>query len=291
MKKIIIWASIIALSVFSLNYASANNHDKMLVNIESEYGMFTDMVRNDLTDDEKLELKTLVEQQAVGMKMMMWVVEKVKIWELNNFEEFAKIAPKRKAMIDKLKIFMKDEAEFEYMCMNHWDDLIWNLFSDINMVSKYKSILEEKHKSRIEAIYSEKGKVFEKMIHMLYHKNIDDKKIQNISIIRALELIVEDIKTNKFWDFTKFAKKDLSDLQKKALLWLIEERKLAMNKFNIMLTEAKENWNFEEVFEIVQNKRAGCKARFSLYLDETKLEAFEIHCKTMWENLKASFMN
>jgi hypothetical protein len=50
-----------------------------------------------------------------------------------------------------------------------------------------------------------------------------------------------------------------------------------------MLTDAKAkaNGNFEEVFKIVQNKRAGCQARFSLYLDQSKKSEFEAHCKKM----------
>jgi len=46
-------------------------------------------------------------------------VMKVKAGKLNAFEEFAKIAPKRKAMIGKLKTFMKDPMAFEAMCRKH----------------------------------------------------------------------------------------------------------------------------------------------------------------------------
>ncbi|MDQ7023715.1 MAG: hypothetical protein Q9M97_09585 [Candidatus Gracilibacteria bacterium] len=98
-----------------------------------------------------------------------------------------------------------------------------------------------------------------------------------------------DVNMEEFGGFTKFAKKDLTEMQKEALLGLLEERKKAQGKFKKMLSEAKANGNFDEVFEIVQNKRAGCQARFTLYLDETKKEEFEAHCKKMGESLKAKF--
>lgn len=201
MKKIIIWVSILALSLSGLNLVSANyywetmesnSHDMM--EMQWEYWMFTDMVRDDLSELEKTELKDLVSKQKAWMEMIKATVWKVKSWELNNYEEFAKIAPKRKAMIWKLKVFMKDPEAFEYMCMNHWDELIAKLFVDEKMVTKYKNILEKQYKSKIESIYSKKWKAFEKIIHKAYHKNIDSKNIKNISIIRAIELVIEDIK-------------------------------------------------------------------------------------------------
>ena len=305
MKKIIVWASVLALSLGAVNFASADHHGETMhsdshemMEMGGEYGMFTDMVRDDLTETEKTELKELVEQQKAWTEMIKMTVWKVKSWELNNFEEFAKIAPKRKAMIDKLKVFMKDAEAFEYMCMNHWDELISKLFADDVTVNKYKKAFEEKHSNQINELYSKKWKALEKLIHKAYHKNIDSKNLQTISVLRALELIVEDIKNPKmswemmkeeFGGFTKFAKKDLTKMQKDALLELLEERKVAQAKFKKMLSEAKENWNFDEVFEIVQNKRAGCQSRFSLYLDETKKEEFNSHCKIMWENLKAMY--
>lgn len=210
MKKIIIWTSIWVLSLSVLHFASADNHlEKSMNNMnqtmmnmnqtmtKNEYGMFTNMVRSNLTDLEKIDLKELLKQRKSWMEKIKLTIWKVNSWELNNFEEFAKIAPKRKAMIEKLKFFMKDENAFEYMCMNHWDDLIAKLFADEKMVLKFKNIFARKYKSKIESIYLKQWKKFEKSIHKLYHKSIDSKKIKDISIIRALELIVEDIKK---WD-------------------------------------------------------------------------------------------
>jgi len=81
----------------------------------------------------------------------------------------------------------------------------------------------------------------------------------------------------------------LSEIEKSALKELLAEREKARGKFKKMLTDAKANGIFEETFKIVQNKRAGCQARFSLYLDESKKEEFEAHCKKMGEGLKAKF--
>jgi len=306
MKKIIVWASILALGLTNFNFVNANHHSEMMDNMGHtmmdnmwEYGMFTDIVRDDLSESEKSELKELIAQQKAWMTMIMETVKKVKAWELNNFEEFLKIAPKRKAMIDKLKVFMKDEKAFEYMCMNHWDDLIANLFTDEKIVSKYKEIIEKIYKSKIESIYSKKGKDFEKAIHMLYHKSIDSKNIKSISVIRSLELIVEDIKkwnmtemmSEEFGDFTQFAKKDLTITQKQELNKILSDRKAAQENIKKMLTEAKMNWTLDETLKKVEEMRTNCKARFSPYLDESKVEAFNTHCKMLWEKLKASFMN
>jgi len=252
MKKIIVWASVLALSLWGLNITSAHNHwgsmesdSHQMMEMEWEYGMFTDMVRDNLTESEKTELKELVAQQKVWMEMIKSVVWKVKSWELNNFEEFSKIVPKRKEMMEKLKTFMKDPDAFEYMCMNHWDELISKLFADEITVLKYKKAFEKKYLDQINELYSNKGKKLEKLIHKSYHKNIDSKNLKVISILRALELIVEDIKNNEFWSFSKFVKKDLSSIEKKALIELLAEREAARWKFAKMLTDAKANWTFE----------------------------------------------
>lgn len=296
MKKIIVLAVIAALSISNFGAVSASHHwEKMnswehnMMHSEWEYGMFTDMVRGDLTMDEKIELKESLEKQKTGMAMVKATVMKIKAWELNNFEEFAKIAPKRKAMIGKLKVFMKDPMAFEAMCMKHWNKLIANIFTDEKIVSKYKMILEKKAKSQIEKLYAKKWAELEKILHKAMHKNINSKNIKNISLLRAIDLIIQDIKSPEFGVFTKFAKKDLSKIERTALKELIAEREKARGKFKKMLTDAKANGTFEETFKIVQNKRAGCQARFSLYLDETKKEEFEAHCKKMGEGLKAKF--
>lgn len=96
-------------------------------------------------------------------------------------------------------------------------------------------------------------------------------------------------KKEDYGDFTKFKRNDLTEIEKQGLLDLIEERKASQKKFKKMLTEAKENNTFEETFKIVQNKRAGCQARFSLYLDESKKDAFNEHCKQLGEKLRKSF--
>jgi len=261
--------------------------------------MFTDMVRADLSETEKTELKMLLEQQKAGTTMTMETVKKVKAWELNNFEEFAKIVTKRKAMVEKLKVFMKDEKAFKYMCMNHWDELIAKLFADEKIVTKYKNILLKWQKSTIEGFYSTKWKDFEKIIHTAYLKNIESKNIKNISIIRSIELIIEDIKkwtmsdmvSAEFGDFTQFAKKNLTATQKEELNKILSDRKGLQEKVKWMLTEAKANWTFYEAFKKVEESRTNCKARFTPYVDESKVEDFSAHCKMWWEKLKAAFMN
>jgi hypothetical protein len=151
MKKIIAWASLLAFTLTSFNIVLADNHggemhsdSHHMMEMEGEYGMFTSMVRDDLSSEEKTELKDLLEQHKSWMAMIKETVMKVKSWDLNNFEEFAKIVPKRKAIAEKLKVFMKDEMTFEYMCMNHWDELIANLFADEKIVAKYKNIFSKK---------------------------------------------------------------------------------------------------------------------------------------------------
>jgi len=317
MKKFIIWASILALGIANFNFANANdnqiesmtsdyhNIDSHEMDMQWEYGIFTDMVRNDLSEVEKSELKALLEQQKAWVNMIMETVKKVKSWELNNFKEFTKIATKRKAMVDKLKVFMKDEKAFEYICMNHWDELVANLFTDDSLVEKYKKILLKNSKSKIESIYSKKWKDFEKIISILYIKNIDSKNIKNISIIRALELIIEDIKKwnmsemmwtkmseitiEEFWDFTEFAKKDLNEIEKEALIKILSDRKVAQENIKKLLSEAKMNWTLDETFEKVEGMRLNCKARFSPYIDQSKMEEFNIYCKMLGEKLKNKF--
>ena len=293
MKKIIIWASVLVFSLSSLSFVNAN---EVTVNTEEEYGIFTDFVKKDLTLEEKNQLKESLKKREDWMPAMKEMIMDVKSWKLDRLEEFSKLVPKRKAMAENLKMFMEDKEGFEYLCMNHWDDLIASIFADENTVNRYKRLLETKYKSKLEAVYSNKGKSLEKALHMLYHKNIDDKKIKNISVIRALELIIEDIKKteqtvleNEFEDFTPFAKKDLSDIQKEALVELLWERKAAWVKFKTMLDEAKEKGNLDETFEIIENKRTACQARFSLYLDENKKEDFADYCKKMWENLRSMY--
>lgn len=298
MKKIIIWASVLVFSLISFNFVNADHHGEMMNNNDhemmetnSDFWIFTNMLRDDLTDLEKAELRLFVEEHKKFTEMVKWIVSKVKSWELNNYEEFEKIVEKRMSMIEKLKVFMKDSEAFKYMCMKNCNNLIAKLFSNDSLVNKYKSLLEKKYKSKIEISYSKKWKDLEKAINTLYHKNIELKNEKSISLLRAFELIIDDIKLSwEYWDVAKFIKKDLTDIQKEWLKDLLEERKTAQSKFKNMLFEAKENWNFEEVFEVVQNKRAGCKARFELYIDEIKKEEFDMHCKNLWEKLKSSFM-
>lgn len=290
MKKIVLWASIVALCLVSFNFVNADHHADMM-ETQSDYWIFTGMVRDDLSDSEKDELNVLIWRQKNCQNTVKSALDKVNSWESTNFEEFANIAPRRNDLMWKLKPFMKDSEAFEYMCMNIWDNLIAKFFANDNLVSSYKMLLEAKYKSKVEALYAQSWKKLEKTIHGLYNKNIETQNVQNISLLRALELIIEDIKANDFWDFTAFARQDLTETQKQWLRDLLWERKVAQSKFKTMLTEAKENGNFEEVFEIVQNKRAWCKARFELYLDSSKSEAFDSHCKMLWEKLKASFID
>ena len=296
MKKIVASLSVLALSITSFGWVSANHHwesmpseEHNMMQSEWGYGMFTDMVRDDLTAEEVVELKDLIEKQKMWMANIKATVMKVKAGELNAFEEFAKIAPKRKAMIGKLKTFMKDPMAFEAMCRKHWNELISKLFTKKSNVLRYKNLLEKKAKSKIEKLYAKKWDKLDILVHKVMHKYINNKNTKNISIIVALDLIIQDIKNPEFGAFTKFAKKDLSEIEKTALKELLAERKKARGKFKKMLTDAKANGTFEETFKIVQNKRAGCQARFSLYLDESKKEEFEAHCKKLGEGLKAKF--
>jgi hypothetical protein len=96
-------------------------------------------------------------------------------------------------------------------------------------------------------------------------------------------------KNEDYGDFTKFKRNDLTEIEKQGLKDLLAERKESQKKFKKMLTESKENNTFEETFKIVQNKRAGCQARFELYLDKSKKDEFNQHCKKMGENLRESF--
>ncbi|MDQ7023714.1 MAG: hypothetical protein Q9M97_09580 [Candidatus Gracilibacteria bacterium] len=223
MKKIVIGASILILSISSLGFVSANHHGEAMnsdshnmMEIHGEYGMFTDMVRDNLTETEKTELNSLIEKHNTGMKKVKAIVGKVKSGDLDSFEEFAKIAPKRKSMIGKLKVFMKDNTVFDSMARKHGNKLISNLFTKEAVTSKYKIILEKKYKSKIEKLYSIKGSEFEILVHNAIHKNIDSKNIKNISALIAIDLIIQDIKAEKeigsimkeeFGGFTKFAKK------------------------------------------------------------------------------------
>lgn len=304
-NKIVAGMSVLCLSLWSITSVDAkivvdisSMHSNNMEQTEGKYGMFSAFVKKGLTWLESEALEKLVAQQKEGMSATKKMISQVQAGTLNNYEELAKLAPKRKALVEKLEKYMEDPVAFRYMCMNHWDNLLAQLFADEVIVAKYKIILEKKHLDVLKKVYMKKWKAFEKTLHTAFHAQIDAKNIKLFSILRAIELIIEDIKkelktpvvmVNEFWDFTQFAKKDLTSVQKTALLELIGERKGAQKKFKKMLTEAKEKWNFDEVFEIVQNKRAGCQARFTLYLDSTKKEAFEAHCKKMGEKLKAMY--
>lgn len=189
MKKIIIWAIILALSFTGMNLSFAANWD---------YGIFSDFIREDLSETEKTELEALLERQATCSQTLKWLIEKVKAWEVDAFEEFAKVAPNRKALTEELKVYAKNPEDFQYLCMNMWDELIANLFADSALVSKYKLALLNKYKDYLSEIYSKKGRDLEFSIHKLYHKYIDAKDIKMISFVRAVELIIEDIK--KTWE-------------------------------------------------------------------------------------------
>ncbi len=310
MKKILVLTSIALVSFGSVSITNANSHshskwEKHWTSMfydNSEYWIFTKFVKTDLTEEEKSELKTILKKRKTNMPMMKKKIEDIKSGKLDKYEEFSKMSLKRKAMAEKLKTFMADKEGFEYMCMNHWDDLIAKIFVSEELAEKYKWEFEKTLKSKIEKIYAEKWKTLEKIINKFYYSSIENKKSEKfMSMIRGLELIIEDIKEDietksameehkhDFKDVKQFIRKDLTEMQKESLVELLWERAAAQIKFKKMLSEAKEKWTLDETFEIVENKRKGCQSRFALYLDKTKEKAFKKHCDDMGKELKAMY--
>ena len=82
----------------------------------------------------------------------------------------------------------------------------------------------------------------------------------------------------KYWDVTDFIKSDITDVESKELLKILEERKLIQAEIKIMIEEATAETK-DEVYNSIVEKRKICSTRILSFVSDTKISFFKKFCE------------